>query len=375
MRNPLRLALTIVAATVGVLAFVFLQTVIDLWYSGVEHAAIDRLAVRNKTSLTQTLPLSYLRRIESVPGVSAVTFGGWFGGRKGESQKDFYPNFFVDSATYLKVFSEYLVPSEQASAWRADPCGALVGRDLAVRFGWKPGDLISLTGTIYPGTWDFTVRGVFQGKDETVDTRAMAFDFRCLNERIDPARKDRVGFFTVRVDDPSRSAAVAATIDSMFANSPYETKTESEKAFQLGFVAMSGAILAAVRIVSYVVLLIMLLVVSNTIAMSVREKTVELSTMRALGFRTRYLVALVLGESTTIGASSACLGLLLSPLVLRIFRRVVAQSFGAFPAAVIRFDTAIMAVGMALMVGILAGIAPARSAARLEVAEGLRREV
>jgi putative ABC transport system permease protein len=374
-RNPLRLGLTVVAATVGVLAFVFLQTVIDLWYSGVEHAAIDRLAVRNKTSLTQTLPLSYLRRIEAVPGISEVTFGGWFGGMKSESQKDFYPNFFVDSASYLKVFSEYVVPPEQAAAWRADPCGALIGHDLAARFGWKPGDLISLKGTIYPGTWDFTVRGVFAGKDPTVDTRGMAFDFRCLNERVAPEEKDRVGFFTVRVDDPSRSAAVAAAIDSMFANSPNETKTESEKAFQLGFVAMSGAILAAVRIVSYVVLFIMLLVVSNTIAMSVREKTVELSTLRALGFRTRYLVALVLGESTTIGAAAAVLGLLASPAVLHVFSRVVAKSFGAFPPAVIRADTALLAVAMSLFVGIAAGVVPARMAARLEVAEGLRREI
>jgi putative ABC transport system permease protein len=202
----------------------------------------------------------------------------------------------------------------------------------------------------------------------------MLFDFKCVNERVAPDRKDRVGFFSVRVDDPSRSTAVAAAIDSMFANSPSETKTESEKAFQLGFVAMSGAILAAVRIVSYVVLFIMLLVVSNTIAMNVREKTVELSTLRALGFKTRYLALLVLGESTTIGASAAGLGLLAAPAVLGIFSRVVAKSFGSFPAAVIRFDTAVLAVGMSLLVGIAAGIVPARAAVRLEVAEGLRRE-
>jgi putative ABC transport system permease protein len=160
LRNRLRLLLTVVAATIGVLAFVFLQTVIDLWYAGVAHAAADRLAVRNRTSLTQTLPLSYLERIQAIPGVSAVTFGGWFGGMKSESQRDFYPNFFVDSATYLKVYSEYIASPQEVSAWLADPCGAMVGRDLAKRFGWKAGDRISLRETIYPGTWDFTVRGV-----------------------------------------------------------------------------------------------------------------------------------------------------------------------------------------------------------------------
>ena len=374
VRNRLRLALTIVAATIGVLAFVFLQTVVDLWYAGVEHAAADRMTIRNKTSLTQNLPLSYLRRIEAVPGVSAVTFGGWFGGRKSESQKDFYPNFFVDSSSYLKVFSEYVTPNEHASAWMNNPCGAMVGRGLADRFGWRVGDENRLRGTIYPGDWDFTVREMYRGKDETADTRGMAFDYRCINERVAADRKDRVGFFTIRVDDPSRSATIAATIDAMFADSPAETKTESERAFQLGFVAMSGAILAAVRIVSYVVLLIMLLVVSNTIAMNVREKTVELSTLRALGFRSRYVLTMVLAESTTIGFVAAVLGLLASPLVLRAFGRVVAANFGSLPPAVIRIDTVFSAGAMAVLVGVLAGVLPARAAMRIQIAEGLRRE-
>jgi putative ABC transport system permease protein len=374
-RNRLRLVLTIVAATVGVLAFVFLQTVIDLWYAGVERAQADRLAVRNKTSLTQTLPLSYLRRIEAVPGVSVVTFGGWFGGMKSESQKDFYPNFYVDSATYLKVYNEYVASQEETAAWLGDPCGAMVGRDLAVRFGWKIGDQIGLKGTIYPGNWDFTVRGIYRGRDPTVDTRVMAFDYRCLNERVRSDQKDRVGFFTVRVDDPGRSTGVATAIDAMFANSPYETKTESERAFQLGFVAMSGAILAAVRIVSYVILLIMLLVVSNTIAMGVRERTVDLSTLRALGFRPRYLVVLVLGESTTIGLMSACVGVAASPIVVRAFGRIVAASFGSFPRPVIRTETMLLAAATSVLVGIAAGVLPALRAARMPVAEGLRHEV
>jgi putative ABC transport system permease protein len=374
-RNRLRLFLTVSATTVGVLAFVFLQTVIDLWYSGVEHAAADRLAVRNRTSLTQTLPLSYLRRIAAVDGVSSITFGGWFGGMKSESQKDFYPNFFVDSATYLKVYDEFIVPQEQVVAWQADPCGAMVGRDLASRFGWKVGDKISLKGTFYPGTWDFTVRGIYRGRDPTIDTRTMAFDFRCVNEAMTGDRKDRIGFFTVRVDDPSRGTAVATTIDAMFENSPDQTKTESERAFQLGFVAMSGAILAAVRIVSYVILLIMLLVVTNTIAMGVRERTVDLSTLRALGFRPKYLAALVLGESTSIGLGGAVVGVAASPLIVRAFGRIVSHSFGSFPEPHIHPATAALSGAAAVLVGVLAGVIPALHAARLPVAEGLRREV
>jgi putative ABC transport system permease protein len=374
-RNPLRLLLTVLAASIGVVAFVFLQTVIDLWYSGVERAEPDRLAVRNKVSLTQPLPLSYFHRIATVPGVTAVTFGGWFGGMKSESQKDFYPNFFVDAPTYLRVYDEFVAPPEQVSAWLADPCGAMVGRSLVERFGWKVGDKILLHGTIYPGDWEFTVRGIYDGKTPTVDTRVMAFPFRCLNERLPADKRDLVGYFSVRVDDPARSGAIAAVIDSMFANSAHETKTESERAFQLGFVAMSGAILAAVRVVSYVVLVIILAVVSNTVAMGVREKTVDLATMRALGFRPRHVLGLVLAQSTAIGVMAAAVGIAAAPLITRAFARVVARSFGAFPRAVLHPETLVIGGAASILVGVLAGALPALRAARLPVAEGLRRIV
>lgn len=373
LRSPLRLALTILATGIGVLAFVFLRTVIDLWYAGVETAQPDRLAVRSKTSITQPLPLSHLRRIEAVPGVSEVTFAGWFGGRISEGMKDFFPNVYVDQKTYLRVYDEYAAPEDQVVAWTADPCGAMIGRQLADRFGWKPGDRISLKGTIFPGTWDFVVRGVYEGKTPNVDTTVMAFGYRCVNERVPEARKDQVGFFAVRVDDPSRSAEIAAAIDEQFANSPYETTTESERAFQLGFVAMSSAILAAVRIVSYVILGIILLVVANTIAMGVREKTVDLATLLALGFRRRHVVGLVLAESAVIAIAGAALGLAAAPWLSRAFGRIVAQSFGAFPAPVISVRTFVLSGLAALVVGLLAGAWPAVRASRLPLAEGLRR--
>jgi putative ABC transport system permease protein len=372
-RSPLRLSLTILAVGIGVLAFVFLQTVIDLWYSGVEAAQPDRLAVRSKTSLTQPLPLSYMRRIAAVPGVDRVTFGGWFGGRLGESRRDFFPNFYADEETYLQVYDELVTPEADVAAWKADPCGALIGRQLAKRFGWKRGDRISLQGTIYPGTWDFTVRGVYDGKTRNVDTTLLIFGYRCLNERVEAARKDLVGYYAVRIDDPSRSASVATGIDALFANSAYETKTESERSFQLGFVAMSASILAAVRIISYVILGIILLVVANTIAMGVRERTVDFATIMALGFRRRHVVALVLAESALIGAAGAALGLAGSPLAVRAFGRLVAQSFGSFPEPVLSVTTLVLSTAAALAVGLLAGALPAVRASRLIVAEGLRR--
>lgn len=372
-RNPLRLGLTILATAVGVLAFVFLRTVIDVWYAGVANAQADRLIVRNQASITSYLPLSYLPRIAAIPGVGAITYAGWFGGRLGESTRDFFPNYYVDPASYLRVFDEFLLDPGERAAFEADPCGAAVGRALADRFGWEVGDRVVLTGTVFPGTWEFTVRGIYEGARPATDTTAMTFPYRCVNERIPEALRDRVGYFAVRVDDPSRSAAIAAEIDRTFANSAAETRTESERAFQLGFVAMSGAILTAIRVVGYVILAILLLVVGNTLAMGVRERTVDLATMRALGFRPRHVVTLVLAESLAIGLAGAALGIAGAPPVIRAFGRTVARQFGPVPDLSPSAGTLLLAVGAAVAVGLLAGALPAAQAARIGVAEGLRR--
>ncbi len=372
-RNPLRLALTVLAATVGVVAFIFLQTVIDLWYAGVAGAQADRLIVRNKTGLTQELPLAYLQRIAAVPGVSAVSYAGWFGGALSEERSDFFPNVFVDSATYLEVYDEYVAPEEEIAAWRADPCGAMVGRKLADRFGWQVGDRVTLEGSIYPGTWDFTIRGIYEGRSPNVDTTVLAFGYRCLNERVEESQQDYVGYFALRIDDPALSVQVARNVDAMFANSPWETKTESERSFQLSFVAMSSAILSAVEIVSYVVLLIILLVVGNTLAMGVREKTRDLATLRALGFHRRHVLALVLLESLFIGLVAAALGTLLAPPLIENFAGIVQEQFGTLPEIRVRAGTVILAAAAALLVGLAAGALPALRASRLAIAEGLRK--
>lgn len=373
LRNPLRLSLTVLAATVGVMAFAFLQTVVDFWYTGVAGAQADRLIVRNKTSLTQSLPLAYLSRIRSVPGVVAVTWAGWFGGTLGDSQKDFFPNVYVDPASFLVVYDEYVAPEDQVNAWKADPCGAMIGQSLADRFGWKVGDRVTLKGTIFPGNWDFTVRGIYRGKTPNVDTTVMAFGYRCVNEKVPEAQKDQVGYFTLLVDDPSRSAAIASQIDGMFANSPWETRTESERSFQLSFVAMSSAILSAVQIVSYVILVIILLVVGNTLAMGIREKTADLSTLRALGFKRRHIVWLVLFESAAIGVAAAAIGLSLAPPLLHGFLKALASQFGPTQRITLQPSTMVFAAAASVLVGLLAGALPAWQAARIPIAEGLRK--
>jgi putative ABC transport system permease protein len=329
--------------------------------------------VTNKAFLTQPLPLSYLRRIKTVPGVNAATYAGWFGGRISDRTSDFFGSFFVDESSYLKVFDEYLVPSAQITAWKNDPCGAIVGRTLADRFGWKVGDRVSMKGDPYPGDWAFTLRGIYTGKTRQVDATTLAFGYRCLNERVPADQKDKVGFFAIRVDDPARSAQVAAAIDAMFANSPYPTRTESERSFQLGFVAMSGAILAAMRVVSYVILAIMLLVVGNTLAMSVRERAVDIATLRALGFKKRFVLGLMVTESMAMVLSSAVLGMAASPSLIKAFRAVVAKSVGTLPEIPVAPATLGIGAAAAGAVGLAAVLLPAIRAARLSVAEGLRR--
>lgn len=372
-RNPLRLCLTVLAGAVGVMAFIFLRTVVDLFYSGAAAAQMDRLIIRNKVAITQPLPLSYFPRIAAVPGVTAITHQSWFGGTISESQRDFFPTLAIDPPTFLKVYSEYTLPPEQLSAFQADPCGALVGRKLSERFGWKAGERVTLKSQVYPGEWTFNIRGIYDGTRPGADTTLLVFGYRCLNERLPESWKDQVGLYSVRVDDPARSAQVAAAIDGMFANSPYATLTESERAFQLGFVAMSSAILTAVKLVSNVILAIILLVIGNTIAMGVRERTRDIATLRAMGFRPRHVVMFVLVEAAVIGVVAGVLGALAAPPVLEGFMRAVESQFGQMPENATRTQTLVLAVLAAVGVSLLAAVGPAVRALRLPVAEGLRK--
>ncbi|EPX56534.1 ABC-type antimicrobial peptide transport system, permease component [Cystobacter fuscus DSM 2262] len=372
LRNPLRLGLTVLAGGVGVMAFIFLRTVVDLFYVGAAAAQADRLFTRSKVSITEDLPLAYLPRIAAVPGVSDVTFYGFFGGRYGESQKDFFGSAFVDPSSFMKVFDEVSVPPEQVAAFTADPCGALIGKDLAARYGWKAGDRVTLKGTIYPGDWTFTVRGVYDVLSGGMDTASFFFGFRCLNEKLPEKRRDRVGAFLLRVEDPSRSALVSSSVDAMFANSPYPTRTESERAATLGFISMLSAIITAVQVVSTVILLIILLVIGNTLAMSVRERTRDLATLRAMGFKSGRVVMLVLFESLVIGLASAALGVLIAPPLIHGFISAVGSQLGV-PKDFMRESTLLLGALAALGVSLLAGAIPALRAVRISVAEGLRK--
>jgi len=370
LRHRLRTGLTVTGLLVAVLAYGLLQTVVDAWYAGAAASSRARLITRNSISLVFSLPLSYENRIRGVEGVTAVARSSWFGGIYQEP-KNFFPQFAV-SDNYLSLYPEFILPDEQRAAFMRDRKGVLIGRQLADRYGFKTGDVLPLRGTIYPGTWEFIVRGVFDGADEGKVTNLLLLHWDYLNESLRktaPLRADRVGVYVVGIDNPDNAAGVSLAVDAVFKNSLAETLTETEQAFQLGFVAMSNQIIAAIRIVSYVVILIIMAVMANTMAMSARERTAEYATLKALGFGPGFLATLIFGESLAICALGGGLGLALTPFVAAAFKSLAG---GIFPIFAISAETVAAQAACALAVGVLAAIVPAMQAARVRVVDGLR---
>jgi putative ABC transport system permease protein len=369
LRHGLRTALTVTGLAVAVLAYGLLQTVVDAWYAGAASASGARLVTRNAISLTIFLPVSYENRIRSVDGVSKVARSNWFGGVYQEP-KNFFPQFAV-SDNYLDLYPEFVLSEGERAAWRRDRKGCLIGRQLADQYGFKVGDVLPIRGTIYPGTWEFVVRGIFDGSDATKITRLMLFHWDYLNEtlrRTVPRRADYVGIYVVGAESIDSVAATAVRIDDVFHNSLAETLTESEQAFQLGFVAMSDQIIAAIRIVSYVVILIIMAVMANTMAMSARERTSEYATLKVLGFGPGFLALLIFGESLLICAMGGGIGVLLTAPAAAFFKQLA----GIFPIFAVSADTVAMQLVCALVVALAAAVVPAVRAGRVRIVEGLR---
>ncbi|MGO4327493.1 MULTISPECIES: ABC transporter permease [unclassified Cupriavidus] len=370
LRHKLRTTLTVVGLVVAVLAFGLLRTVVDAWYAGAAAASNARLVTRNAISLVFALPLSYENRIRGVDGVTLVARSNWFGGVY-RDPKNFFAQFAV-SDNYLDLYPEFVVPPQQRADYQRDRKGALVGRQLADQFGFKVGDVIPIKGTIYPGTWEFVVRGILDGRDESTITRQMVFHWEYLNETVrkrSPRQADQVGVFVIGVANPDNAAAISRGVDGVFKNSLAETLTETEQAFQLGFVAMSNQIIAAIRVVSYVVIVIIMAVMANSMAMSARERTVEYATLKALGFGPGFLALLVFGESIAIGIVGGGIGMLATSPVASLFKQAVG---GVFPVFSVSGETFRLQAACALVIGVAAGIVPAVQAARVRIVEGLR---
>ncbi|USX22648.1 ABC transporter permease [Oxalobacteraceae bacterium OTU3REALA1] len=371
LRHKLRTSLTILGLVVAIFAFGLLQTVIDAWYAGAEGASNTTLVTRNKTSLVFPLPLSYEARIRAVPGVTGVGYANWFQGTY-KDPKNFFAQFAISGDSYLEIYPDYLLPPDQRAAFLRDRKGALVGRKLADQFGFKVGDVIPLKGTIYPGDWELVVRGIFDGRQSTTNTATLFLHWDYVNESLKktlPRRANQIGVYVVRIDEPENAAAISAAIDKEFSNSLAETLTETEKAFQLGFVSMSEAIVMAIRVVSFVVIVIIAAVMANTMAMSARERLGEYATLKALGFGPGFLTAMILGESLLLSLFGAALGI----VILFPFAAFLGSVMGTmFPVFEVTRLTVLQQILAALAIGLVAAIAPTLRAARINIVEGLR---
>lgn len=372
LRHKLRNTLTICGMCIAILAFGMLRTVISAWYAGVDASSTSRLITRNSISLVFPLPLSYRDKIRGVEGVKTVSYGNWFGGIYIE-EKNFFANFAVEPKTYLELYPEFVIPAEQKEIFLRDRKACVVGAKLAKRFGWEIGDTITLKGTIYPGNWEFVIRAIYTGRDKTTDQSQFFFHWDYLNETLKktvPSRADKVGFYIIGLTNPDLAASTAAAIDNMFKNSFAETLTETEKAFQMGFVSMSEAIITAIKLVSLVIIVIIMAVVANTMVMSVRERMGEYAVFKTLGFGPLFLTGMILGESVVISGLGGGIGILLTFPLAKAFGQAVGDWFPVFNVA---RETIIMDAAAALSVGIIASIFPVWRAIHVRIAEGLRR--
>lgn len=371
-RHKARAVLTFLGLVVATLAFGLLSTVVSAWYAGAESASNARLITRNAISLVFPLPMSHADRIRQVDGVSALSWANWFGGIYKEP-RNFFPQFAVDPPTYLAAYPEYVVGDDARDRFFKDRRSVLIGRKIATTHGLAVGDNLVLKGTIYPGDWNFQVAGIYDGKSPSTDTAQLFFHWNYLNEdskRRGLARfQNSTGVFILTIAEPYRAAEISLQVDALFRNSAYETLTETEKAFQLGFVAMTEAIVLAIQIVSYVVILIILAVMANTMAMTVRERTGEYATLKALGFSPWFVASLIASESVLLALLGGLVGALLTFPVANAFGSLMGTLFPVFQVAPM---TTAVQLGLAVMVGVAAALVPAWRSSRVSIVEGLR---
>ena len=366
LRKPTRTALTVGSFAVALFLYGLLSVLHGAFSQGIDVAGADRLVVVNRVSIIQPLPLAYRDRLLRIPGVSHVTFASWFGGVY-QDEKNFFPQFAIDRDGYRTMFSEFVVDDEAWRAFLADREGAIVGRSLAERFGWKVGDRIPVRGTIFPGNWEFNVRGIYQGERVQDDVTQFWFRWDYLDERTQ--NRGLVGWYTVRIANPDDAPRVARAIDDRFANSPFETKTDTEKAFAASFVKQMGNIRLLMMTIGSVVFFTLLLVTGNTMAIAVRERIRELAVMKAIGFSDAFVLIMVLVETMLVSAIGGGLGLGLAKLLT-----LRGDPTGGFlPYFHLPADAVVLGIALSLAVGLVAGFVPALSAGRLRVVDALRR--
>lgn len=372
LRHKLRTTLTILGIIVAVVAFGLLRTVVSVWDSTVDATDANRLITRQAVSFIFPLPQAYKSKIESVPGVTKVASATWFQGVY-KDKSNFFARMAVDPETYFEVYPEFLIGEKELNDFKKQRNACIVGSAIAEQYNFKEGDLVVLEGDIYPGRWEFVVKGIYTPKYQNTDATQMLFHLDYIDERMkeeSPARAGLTGWYVVQIDNANKSAEISEEIDALFKNSSAETKTETERAFAQGFVAASGAIITAMNFMSFVIIGIIMLVLANTMIMSARERTREYAVLKTLGFSGKHLVGLILGESLIIAFIGGFIGILFTYPIVAGFEQAIPKGF--FPFFFIETKTTILALSSAVLIGILASIFPIQRALNTKIVDGFR---
>jgi len=368
-RNKRRSSLTVLSIAFSLLLLTLMMTIWRSFYMDQESAqSAQRLVMRHRVSLTFALPMFYRQKIRSVPGVIGVVPVSWFGGLyKDDKPEHFFAQFGTDPEEFFKIYPEFQTPADQVTAWQRDRAGVVVDSELAKKYGWKIGDRITLKGTIYPVNLDLTIRGIYSAPQPT---QSVYFHWKYVEEAVSWA-KDTSGTFGIMAASPQDVSRIASQLDDTFRNSPQPTKTESEKAFQLGFIAMLGNVKAFILSICTAVVFAILLVSANTMAMSIRERTREVAVLKTLGFTRRVILSLFVGEAVTLALIGGVIGAAFATLV--IFGMAHSPSGGLFLAGMkVTFPTFVVALFVSALVGLMSAVIPSYHASRQNIVEGLR---
>lgn len=367
-RKKVRLLLTIGSFAVALFLFAFLGVVRDA-FGRTDLASADRLVIINRTSIINPIPLSYRDKILRIPGVKCITHNNWFGGIY-QDEKNFFPQFVIDPENQRQVIPELIVPDDQWAAFVKDREGAIVGQRTMERFHWKIGDRIPIKSTIFANTWEFNIDGVYHGTRPGDDETQFWFQWDYFEERVPERFKGNIGWYVLKVDNPDDAPRIAKAIDAEFANSPYETKTETESTFAAGWVKQFGNIRFLIVTIGSVVFFTLLLVTGNTMAIAVRERTNELAILKAIGFSDGKVLGFVLGEALMIAIFGGVIGLLVALLLIPFLSRALS---GLVPVLFLSPTILVFGFVTAILVGLISGFLPGIGAMRLRVVNALRR--
>ncbi len=365
-RHKRRTILTIASVALALFLFASLRTVVTTIGRAAQWGSVRRLVTTNATGIVFPLPLAYANRLRAVPGVEQVSWANWFGGRYGDGKR-FFGNFAVDAESYLQMYPELVLPPDQREAFLREKNSAIVGIRLLDVFGWRLGQDVTLQGTIFPGDWTFTIRGVYTVSDKAINDDMMMFHHDYMDERI--GRMGIAGWYVLKISNPGDAAQVGKTIDDLFRNSSSPTKTGTEQQFNSSFATMWGNVGLLMNTIGLAVVFAILLVTANAMMMSARERTSEIGVLKTIGFTDRMLFALTMLEAGAITLLGAVLGLGAAKL---LYKETNFNAAGFLPGFDVTVGTLLIGLGIALLLMLASGLVPAMRAARLPVVQALR---